>query len=41
MSEFDTITVENIERIAIVTLNRPDSLNALNAKVMAEVVSAY
>ncbi|MEL6825540.1 MAG: enoyl-CoA hydratase-related protein [Pseudomonadota bacterium] len=41
MSEFDTITVENIERIAIVTLNRPDSLNALNAKVMAEVVSAF
>ncbi|MEM6555593.1 MAG: enoyl-CoA hydratase-related protein [Pseudomonadota bacterium] len=41
MSEFDTITVENIERIAIVTLNRPESLNALNAKVMAEVVSAF
>lgn len=41
MSEYETITVEAKGRIAFVTLNRPDSLNALNAQVMAEVVSAF
>ena len=41
MSEYETITVETKGRIAIVTLNRPDSLNALNAQVMTEVVAAF
>ncbi|MEO0549682.1 MAG: enoyl-CoA hydratase-related protein [Pseudomonadota bacterium] len=41
MPEFETITVEANERIAIVTLNRPDSLNALNALVMSEIVAAF
>lgn len=41
MSDFETITVETKGRVAIVTLNRPDSLNALNAQVMAEIVSAF
>ena len=41
MSEFETITLERKERIAVVTLNRPDSLNALNALVMSETVAAF
>ncbi|MEL7042861.1 MAG: enoyl-CoA hydratase-related protein [Pseudomonadota bacterium] len=41
MSDFETITIEAENRIAVVTLNRPDSLNALNAQVMAEVVTAF
>ncbi|MEM1146152.1 MAG: enoyl-CoA hydratase [Pseudomonadota bacterium] len=41
MRDFETITVESQGRVAIVTLNRPDSLNALNAQVMTEVVSAF
>ncbi|MEO0452039.1 MAG: enoyl-CoA hydratase-related protein [Pseudomonadota bacterium] len=41
MSEFETITVESKDRVAVVTLNRPDSLNALNAQVMTEVVTAF
>lgn len=41
MSEFETITLERKERIAVVTLNRPDSLNALNALVMSEIVAAF
>ncbi|MEM9842652.1 MAG: enoyl-CoA hydratase-related protein [Pseudomonadota bacterium] len=41
MREFETITIEAENRIAVVTLNRPDSLNALNAQVMAEVVTAF
>lgn len=41
MNEFETITVESLGRVAKVTLNRPDSLNALNALVMAEVVAAF
>jgi len=41
MSEFATITVETKGRVAIVTLNRPDSLNALNALVMQEIVAAF
>ena len=40
MSDFETILVEKTGRIATVTLNRPDSLNALNAQVMRDVVSA-
>ena len=41
MSEFETIKVETEDRIAIVTLNRPDSLNALNALTMRDIVSAF
>ncbi|MEL6667102.1 MAG: enoyl-CoA hydratase-related protein [Pseudomonadota bacterium] len=41
MSEFETITLERKERIAVVTLNRPDSLNALNALVMSEIAAAF
>ena len=36
----DTITVETRGRVGIITLNRPEALNALNAQLMKEVVEA-
>ena len=41
MSTYDTITFEHNDRIALVTINRPDSLNALNKEVMAEVAHVF
>ena len=41
MTDFKTIKVELKGRVAVVTLNRPESLNALNAEVMAEVAAAF
>lgn len=41
MTSYKTLIVEYNHRVAIVTLNRPESLNALNADVMAEIVSVF
>ena len=41
MADYNTITIAQQGRVAIVTLNRPDSLNALNAEVMAEVADCF
>lgn len=41
MSSYETITVEKKDRIAVVTLNRPDALNALNTQMMQDVVHAF
>jgi enoyl-CoA hydratase len=40
MANYETITVEKRGKIAILTINRPDKLNALNKQVHAESVAA-
>ena len=40
MANYETITVEKRGAVAIVTINRPDKLNALNMKVHEEGVAA-
>ncbi|MGC6471411.1 MAG: enoyl-CoA hydratase-related protein [Parvibaculales bacterium] len=38
---FETISFEQKGRVAVVKLNRPDSLNALNSQVMGEIVACF
>ncbi len=40
MPNYETITVEKREKVAILTINRPDKLNALSSKVHIEGVAA-
>jgi enoyl-CoA hydratase len=40
MSTYETITVERRGKVAVLTINRPDKLNALNSKVHADGVAA-
>ncbi len=40
MSNYETITLEKHGSIAVLTINRPDKLNALNSQVHAEGVAA-
>ena len=40
MTNFETLTVEKRGKVAILTINRPDKLNALNKQVHAEGVAA-
>ncbi|HVV78762.1 MAG TPA: enoyl-CoA hydratase, partial [Pseudolabrys sp.] len=37
---YETIVVETRERVGIVRLNRPQALNALNAKLIGELANA-
>jgi enoyl-CoA hydratase len=39
-NNYETILVERDHRVGIITLNRPQALNALNSQVMHEVISA-
>src|SRR5687768_18553982 len=40
MAEYESITVEKRGAVAILTINRPDKLNALNTQVHTEGVAA-
>jgi enoyl-CoA hydratase len=40
MSEYDNILVEQVGRVGVITLNRPQALNALNSGMLADVVAA-
>ena len=41
MPEYQTILVERQDAVTLVTLNRPDALNALNAQVLADLMEAF
>ena len=38
---FETITVEQRDAVTLITLNRPKALNALNSKVLEELIEAF
>ncbi len=40
MADYETITTETRDRVLLVTLNRPQALNALNSQVLDELLSA-
>ena len=41
MAEYETILVERRDRVTLVTLNRPQALNALNSQVLADLLAAF
>ena len=41
MSHYDTILVEQRGAVTLVTLNRPQALNALNSQVLADLIAAF
>jgi enoyl-CoA hydratase len=41
MTEYNTILVEQRDAVTLVTLNRPQALNALNSEVLKELIDAF
>jgi enoyl-CoA hydratase len=41
MSDFETILVEQRDAVTLVTLNRPQALNALNNQVLTQLIAAF
>jgi enoyl-CoA hydratase len=41
MADYETILVERHDAVTLVTLNRPQALNALNSTVLAELIDAF
>jgi enoyl-CoA hydratase len=41
MTDYDTILVEQRGAVTLVTLNRPQALNALNSQVLADLLAAF
>ncbi|PPJ11792.1 enoyl-CoA hydratase [Nocardia nova] len=40
MTDFETILLERTGRVAVITLNRPKALNALNTQVLVDITAA-
>ena len=40
MSDYETLLIEKRGRVTLITLNRPQALNALNAQVLADLLAA-
>jgi len=41
VSDYETILLENRGAVTLVTLNRPQALNALNSQVLADLIDAF
>ncbi len=41
MADYETITVEQRDAVTLIMLNRPKALNALNSKVLEELIEAF
>ena len=41
MSDYNTLVVERRDAVTLVTLNRPQALNALNSEVLKELIAAF
>ena len=41
MADYETILVEQRDGVTLVTLNRPQALNALNSQVLSELIDAF
>ncbi|MFY0080360.1 enoyl-CoA hydratase-related protein, partial [Acinetobacter baumannii] len=41
MTDYQTILVKHHDAVTLVTLNRPQALNALNSQVLAELIDAF
>ena len=41
MTEYNTILTENRGAVTLVTLNRPQALNALNSQVLKDLIEAF
>jgi enoyl-CoA hydratase len=41
MSDYNTILVERRGAVTLVTLNRPEALNALNGEVLSELIGVF
>ena len=41
MTDYNAILVEQRDAVTLVTLNRPQALNALNSEVLAELIAAF